>query len=137
MTIFIFDDEAREQLRGITEFAEANRYDIDFMSERVRQMERGTIRPYPDEHTAQLSTGFWVTMTIEEHPGGWMRHCSISSPDHEKIPLPPVAQLVMKELGFVQKLEDCHIWPEECESVNRFAINILEPMPATSKLAVN
>lgn len=138
MTVFVIDDAVRAQLASIKEFAEANRYDIAFMRKRVDLMNAGQPLPfYPDEHTATLPLDWWVTYTIEEHPGGWMRHMSMSSPKNGTLPIGPTLQFVMDELGYNLPLADCYTWPEEVPLGNRMAINVMEPMPPENPMEIN
>lgn len=136
MTLFLMDDSVRAQLSEIKQFAEANRYDLEFMAKRYQDQQAGReVADFPVGHMVMLPTGFGVSFTIEEHPGGWMRHVSVSSPDPNKVPIPAALEFVMSELGYGLPFKDCIAWPEE--TLNRVAINVLEPLPPENKLAIN
>jgi len=78
--------------------------------------------------TIDLPVAFAVTFSIETgHPGGTMRHLSMSSHRHGRAPIPEVVWMVAEALGFVDSLEACRVWAEDIGNGDR-AINVVQPL---------
>jgi hypothetical protein len=83
----------------------------------LRQMTKQTIR---------LPAAFMVTFSIETgHPGGTMRHMSMSVQRQDRIPNHHAVWMVAQELGFTGGLEACMAWPESLNGHGR-AINLVQ-----------
>jgi hypothetical protein len=137
MTMFLMDEPTTAKIKELADYAVQHSYDLAFMKERARKSQTGEpVEKYAEEHTLVLPTGFLITYTIEQHPGGWMRHLSMSSPARGKVPNQPAIEWVMGLLGYTKPLERCVTWPEHFGD-NQIAINVLEPFVKEESGAVN
>lgn len=76
--------------------------------------------------TITLPSAYAVTFSVEVgHPGGTMRHMSMSS-QGEGIG-PEALWMVATELGFVGSLHDCAVYPEVLAQ-GGIAINLVQPI---------
>ncbi len=127
----------RAAIHDLRERAAANKLDMYQMNARaigrgppsdITLAERGDRSGFPDL-TISLPTGYDVTLTIEQHPGGvWCRHMSVSVDRYGKLPHARAVEMLMQEFGFVhQNLNELPFWKEEF-GPGRFAINVLEPL---------
>jgi hypothetical protein len=55
--------------------------------------------------TIPIPLDFEVTFSIEHHPGGTMRHMSMSSGRRGRTPTPEAVWMICEELGFVGSIE--------------------------------
>jgi hypothetical protein len=82
--------------------------------------------------TIDIPAAFAVTFSIEtNHPGGTMRHMSMSSHRHGRMPIPEGVWMVAEELGFVGGLEACRVWKEDIGDGD-IAINVVQPVRVTA-----
>lgn len=83
---------------------------------------------YPSQHV-MLGT-YRAAISFEEQPAGLMKHLSVSSYSHGKIPGLEVMMMVCEAFGFsgFPPLRPGRIWNEEWQP-NRFAINVIEIEP--------
>lgn len=80
-----------------------------------------------DDFTFDVPMGFTVIYTHEAQPRGLFRHMSMSVHLDNRVPNPLAVQMVMDEMGFVNKLAEC-IWWEEAVGTGKTAINVVEPL---------
>lgn len=99
--------------------------------------EKITTPEYKKRHKARMTGlsvllpfGFLVTFSIENnHPGGTMRHMSMSSPAVGRLPMSEAVWMTAEALGFVGAIEDCASWIEDLEG-HGSAINLVQPVKA-------
>lgn len=78
--------------------------------------------------TIPIPMAYDVTFSIETgHPGGTMRHMSMSVAKKGRAPVPEAIWMVAQELGFVGGLETCMTYPEEFGN-GGVAINVIQPV---------
>jgi hypothetical protein len=95
------------------------------MKEHMRRMHAQTIRipgPYP----------FDVTFSIENHPGGMMRHMSMSIVREGRVPSPEAVWMVAEELGFSGGLESSQVWFEDLTDGSK-AVNVVQPISVQAR----
>jgi hypothetical protein len=127
MTIFYIDEAAEQELRALAERAAAKVIPLTSLIHAVEMMKAGTpIRLVPADQTIMLPTGFLVTYSVEEQPGGKMRHLSMSSPASGRAPIEAACEMVMEHLGFRTRMRSCQVWLEDLPDGEK-AINILGP----------
>lgn len=80
------------------------------------------------EHVVQVPFGFRCVFTVDEQPGGWMRHLSVSVDAPGRMPNRVAVDALMMLFGFKWNLDKCGkaglVFPmhEQLDSVN-----VLEP----------
>lgn len=123
-TPLIITEEVRENARKAVAHAEANTVSIETM----RALAAGEALPRGMFLEFEVPVKFRVVFTHEVHPGGLMRHMSMSSPIPGRLPHPVGLQEVMRLLGFKRPLNNAyHVWPEQI-GPNHEAINVIEPI---------
>ncbi len=124
----VIDEAARERIAAVREFAEDNFIDEQQMR---RLMETGEAIGDLDGYSVNLDFGFRVVYTIERHPGGWMKHLSMSLNVPNRGPSPPAVDMVLEEFGFqgrvTDKSHDMVVYLEQDTIVN-----VIEPLPQKS-----
>jgi hypothetical protein len=119
----ILNTAAQEDLRRLREYAESHRFPI----ERLRQLAK-TRSPIGDTDSnlcCVVPDGFQVCFSIEQHPGGWMRHASISVNKPASLPAEPAVDLLIGELGFRYQTGNPGILTY---LEGNHAVNIIEPI---------
>jgi hypothetical protein len=118
MQVFLIDDQTKQQLQTLKEFAEKNPYTMDDLLDIYNNQ-----APPPrevDGYWCFVPIGIKVVFTIElqEHK---IRHMSVSS--SKGLPNPVIVEEIMKHLGFESAdLSTCHVSLEN----NGTAINVIE-----------
>ena len=121
MTVLILDDEARQQIQEIKLYAENNFFTLEQLRKIIEAKESIGNDP---RFSCIIETGFRVVFTIEQHPGGWMKHFSASVNNQGRYPNEEAVGMLMTEFGFTRNLRDCHVFLEKSEE----AVNVLEPV---------
>lgn len=122
----VINDDTRAQMREVVSRAEAEPVTL----EQVRQLQAGELLPNSvnEGKTLDIPMGFHVVYTHEEQEHGYLRHMSMSiTAFHGRVPSPQAVQMVMEEMGFINPLEQCLWWQEDCGG-ERMAINVVEPL---------
>ena len=118
MSFLLIDENIKNELKSLKEYSEKNEYSLD----ELLDIKNGVLEPPGDsEYFGRfISNGYKVVFTIENHPGGKFRHMSLSV--NNKTPHPEATKLIMQELGFKNKLEDCIVYLEL-----DVYLNVIEP----------
>jgi hypothetical protein len=132
MTPFVMDEATIAKLQALALYADEHRIPYEEMKRRHDAYLAGerTEHPNPDNEVI-MPFGFKVVFTIEQHPlkegGGkaWLRHMSMSSPRQGLAPIDLALKLVMAQLGYTSKLDECMLYPEDI-GPDHVAINVLE-----------
>lgn len=111
MNLLKIGEEERATIAKVVAYAEKNRFSKPLMMERLRG--KGVIPGDMEAFKCYIPNGYRCVFTIEEHPMGWAKHLSVSIADKKKKPHPAAVQMIMKEFGITQALEDCYIYFEE------------------------
>jgi hypothetical protein len=123
MRALILNDELRREIRRVVEHARANPVPLSTMKEIAAG--RAPAVGYDQRFACEIPVGYRAVFSIEEHPGGWMRHLSISVAEG-KLPHPAAIAEIMKEFGFAGGIGDCERWVENTEDAR--AVNLVEPL---------
>jgi hypothetical protein len=118
----------RAQLAQLRELAACHPVDMTTLAARVRTNRGKRIHMRQmSKQTVYLPTAYAVTFSIETgHPGGTIRHMSMSVHREGRVPNRHAVWMVAEELGFVGGLEACAaIWPEELAGHGK-AINVVQ-----------
>lgn len=130
----VITPEVRATLRRLRDFAGSRPTDMAAVMD-LQKSDEGKRQHWKDMHARTVTIpGPWpfeVTFSIEaNHPGGTMRHMSMSIRREGRVPHPAGLWMVAEELGFAGGLEACRIWPEEL-SDGGTAINLAQPISVT------
>jgi hypothetical protein len=127
----ILTSEVVERLHRLRAFAARRPVDVTVVMEMMKSP--GPRAAHKKQMTAQTVAipgpwPFFVTFSIEtNHPGGTMRHMSMSIMREGRVPHPAALWLVAAELGFSGGLASCQSWPENL-SDGGAAINVVQPV---------
>lgn len=121
MRALILNDGIRRQIKRVIEHARAHPVPLA----RMREIAEGKVKAvgYDRRFACEIPVGYRTVYSIEEHPGGWMRHISISVPGG-KLPHPAAVAEIMREFGFSGGMEDCERWIEQTEDAR--AVNLVQ-----------
>lgn len=119
----IITPEIKEELLSLKEYAEKNTYSMDDLLDMYNKQKpvAGDIK----EHVRHIPVGFRVVYSTENQTKGFIKHLSISIDEDNALPGIPAVELIMKELGFEDGLENCLINLEEI-SEKRKAISVIQ-----------
>ena len=121
--VAVLDEAARAEIAALCLHADLHRLPL---AEQLR-MSRGERPPVGDDPDFCLTISgiYRCVFSIEEHPGGWCRHLSISilAPNPARpLPSPEAAQAIAQEFGFRGDLTtgmlDGATWIEGHRAVN-------------------
>ncbi|MDX2165711.1 MAG: hypothetical protein SF182_01550 [Deltaproteobacteria bacterium] len=108
----VISEENAARCAAVVKYAEAHRID----GAGLRAICARRRRPVGDDpgHIANLDDGVRCVFSIEEHPGGWARHLSITVRGH--LPIPALAGVIMQWFGFRGAVDSPVVaaWPEDC-----------------------
>lgn len=119
----------REKLKILRELAEANPVAlarVRALSETETFDKGAGLYPFPDQ-TVDLPLNYRVTFTIDQQEHMSCRHLSVSVSNKGRLPTPEAVALLMEELGFINDLRRCFVYPEEFDPGHN-AINVVEPV---------
>lgn len=119
----IIDDNIREQLASLVEYAERNIISMDYLLDQ----KNGEEQPPGDykEYTRILPFGYRIVFTIESQPVGKIRHLSMSVDEDGKLPNMVAVQEIMNLIGFQKTLFNCKVKLEDIAPA-RQAVNNLK-----------
>jgi len=119
----IITPEIKEELLSLKEYAEKNTYSMDDLLDMYNKQKpvAGDVK----EHVRYIPVGFRIVFSTENQIKGFIKHLSVSIDEDNVLPGIPAVQLIMKELGFENELEDCLISIEEI-SKTRKAISVIQ-----------
>ena len=120
MRPLLLDKTDLSALQTLRKFAEQHPVTLNEM----KRIVSGQTPPVGDREgfSCQVSVGFRIVYSIEEHPKQAFRHASFSVDTVGKMPNHRAVQELMNHLGFILPLEKCLVKIE-----NKFAVNVLEP----------
>ena len=129
---FIIDETVRQQAKEVVAYARAHRQNINDMMRAMRHEEAGVLVPLGHDRRRQIyiQVGFVAVYSIEQHPGGWFHHISMSSKNKGKLPRPESINLLLEAMGLPFTVpKDCvKAWEEDITgdgSGGHKAINVL------------
>lgn len=118
MRPLIIGQDEKVALQKLAKFAEEHPLIVD-----------GSIPGVPvgdnPDFVVKLPFGYRVVFSIEDQPGGMVRHLSMSVDTPWKVPNPLAVEMVMQEIGFESPLSDC-IKRFEDTSPAHTAVNVWE-----------
>lgn len=120
---FIVDEIVKKDIAKVKAYAEDHKIDLTELRG-IASMDA----PAPGLDTnfvCAIPVGYLVAFTIEQHPGGWARHISVSSEKRGTVPHPTVVEMVMEEFGMQKKLSECTIYLEDIGRDHQ-AVNVVE-----------
>ncbi len=121
MQVLVLDDNFKNELRSLREYAEKNPYSMDDLLDVMNKS-----KPIPGdipEFQRIIPIDIRVVFTIENQVRCDLRHCSISVKKKGVFPNLHIVQEIITVLGFTTPLNECHITKDEsCDQ----AISIIE-----------
>lgn len=128
MRPFVIDDNVREQIASLVEYAERNPFTMD----NILDIYNGEMNPAGDQEqfVRHLPFGFRVAYSIDVYGEDKLRHLSMSVDTPGKMPHPITVEEMIKLIGFENDLSMCHIRMEEIGE-NHHAINVMEKITLT------
>jgi len=123
--IFRISPEVIQKLKDLESYALLNPFTLPMLKE-VLASKRSPAGDIP-EYSITIPVGYKVVYSIEEHPGGFARHLSVSSPSKGKHPKPIVINTIMSYLEFdgMSSSPDIYVYTENVGKGIE-AINIIE-----------
>jgi hypothetical protein len=112
----IIGKEEKAAIKNLMFYAENNKINL----KRMRMIMDRLLAPPGDNPNflITLPVGFRVVFTIEQHPGGWHKHLSVSVPGKGHWPSIEAVDMIAQEFG-IENFKDHYIYPEEdVEAVN-------------------
>lgn len=128
-TPLIINDAVRARAKEVVAYARANRQNIHDLHRMMGQALAGILNPLGNDPQRQLliPMGYCLVYSIEQHPGGWMHHVSMSSAAKGRAPLPESIDLALEAMRLSVRMKDAAmVWPEDLDDGNK-AINVLFP----------
>lgn len=123
METLIIGDTERSKLLELKEYARNNPLTIDDLLDTMNNPSNAPgIKP---EYQLHVPGDFKVVFTIDEYPDYKVRHLSVSRDKKDVLPSPKAVEMIMVELGFKNKIEDCKVAIEKLEPGYN-AINVEE-----------
>lgn len=112
----VIGEQQRAEIAHLMQFAERRKVPLS----KMKLIADGKLDPIGDDPDFRLflPMGFRVVFSIEEHPGGTMKHLSISVRKKGRWPSPEAVDMIAKEFGIKDfKQEHCYQEPV-VEAVN-------------------
>lgn len=124
MRPLLIDDNARQNIARLVEFADAHRLSAEEMQRRVAN--GGPSIGDDPRFSCEIPFGFRVVFSIEQQPMGWCRHLSVSVDHPDRMPSIPAVKMIMEAFGYKQGLDESIVHIED--DISPKAINILAPI---------
>lgn len=126
MSVLVLDEQAKAKIKTLREYADAHRVDRDSIMLTLK----GVMGPVGEklDHRVVLESGWRIVYSIEQQPGGWCHHISVSLKDVLDT-LPPEKEMnkLLFEFGFKRSLRDCRMsWVEYIGKGTHPALNVLD-----------
>ena len=124
--VLLIGDMERTAIKNLMFYAENNKLSYDKMK---KIMARKMPPPGDNEkYVITIPLNFRIVFTIEQHPGGWFKHLSVSIPNKNKAPHPNAVEMIMAEfeMGDLNARPGNSVYIEEIGNGYK-AINILCP----------
>lgn len=116
MRILIITSATKKEIEDLIDLAEQMKIPIDEME----KIAAGSLPPIGNNklYSIEIQVGFRVVFSIEEHPGGWFKHLSISVRGKGNWPNMNAVEAIANEFGILD-LKRQYIYPEyEVEAIN-------------------
>ena len=125
MRVLIIDTEAKAAIKKMVAFAEANHYTTDDILDMMNGDTQ--IAGNDPDHIVDPFQGYKVVFSIEEQNAGPTRHLSVSVDTPGRVPNFPALQMIMDEIGFTRKVEECKVETEAIsQDPEHHAVNVWE-----------
>lgn len=123
MRVLIIGPAEKEKLKRLVKHAESHIFGMDQLLDTWNK----ELEPAGDmkDFVCTIPNGYKIVYSIEDQLKGNIRHLSVSVSDAGKYPSPEAIQLIMDELNYKNKLENCIVWTEKLTEDSE-AINIAE-----------
>lgn len=122
----IITPEIKGELLSLKKYAEENAYSMDDLLDMYNKQ-----KPVPGdikEHVRYIPFGFRVVFSIENQIKAQVKHLSVSIDTDNLLPGIPAVELIMEEIGFTKKFEECLVRIEEVSETKK-AVSIMEIHP--------
>lgn len=103
MRPLVIGNNEKERLKQVKEYAETHPFSVDDILDMMNR-ELGGAGTDPN-HQCIIPFDYQVIFTVENQPHGTVRHLSMSVPGRGRFPNPHACQMVMDELGFLNKID--------------------------------
>lgn len=125
MRALVLSDGIREEIGRVIAHARENPVSLA----RMEAVMEGKAPPVGEDpaFACAIPVDYRAVFSIEEHPGGWMRHLSVSIPGG-RLPHPSAVEMILEAFGFSGGLEDCERWVEDLEEGR--ALNLVQRLEA-------
>ena len=129
MRPLVIGENEKEALSKLKQNAESNIFSFDDLLDMKNEVTE-IVGDRPD-FFCYIPVGYRVVYSIEEHPlkegGGFLkiRHASISVDKPKSLPSPEACELIIKELGYENGMENCQLSIENI-SETKAAVTILD-----------
>jgi hypothetical protein len=122
MRLLLINDEIREIIQKVIDFAETNIIEMDDLLDQ----HLGDRPPVGmlEGYRCDIPVGYRIVYSIERQNPGLVRHLSVSVDTPGRVPNIPAMTEIMKLFGFTQQLEECMVSMEEIGD-NHQAINVM------------
>jgi hypothetical protein len=102
MKLLVIGPTEKDKLIDLRRNAEKNPYSLDMLHD----LEAGKIPPMGsiEGFYCYIPDGFRAVFSINQHPGGWCRHLSVSVKEKDLIPPLPALWAICNELGYETNL---------------------------------
>lgn len=119
MRPLILTPAIKKEIHELIEWAEKTKIPLDMN----REIAEGKRPPIGDDRNYQIiiPMEYRCIFSIEEHPGGWMKHLSISIPYKSKYPHPEAVNAIAKEFGIKNFMDEYVYEEKEVEAINIIA----------------
>lgn len=115
MSVLAFDENIRQQIRNVADYANLNIYQLDDILDMMNdQMAVSGERP---EHLVLVPIGRWICYYLVDHPEHGRCHYFQIKPDASgKLPDKHTIEYIVKEFGIESPLLDKHISIDKMEA---------------------
>lgn len=116
MRPLIITEETQQKIFDLIEFAEESKIPLSEM----KKIAAGILPPVGDfkTHSIEIPFNYRIVFSIEEHPGGWFKHLSISVPGRGNYPSVPSVEIIASQFD-MPDLKQCYVYAEEgVEAIN-------------------
>ena len=124
MTMLAFDENIRQQIRKVVDYANQNIYELDDILDMMNtQMSTPGEKP---EHLILVPMGRWICYYLVNHPEYGRCHYFSFSPDaSDRLPDKPMIEYVLKEFDVDTPLLDQHIYIDKTASETKVILPLL------------
>lgn len=124
MAALLIDDVIRDRIAAIIAYAIRNPYTTDMLLD-LKNKEHEPAGNEP-KYVIDIPIGFRCVYTVDVLGDDTFRHLSVSVDRPGKLPSIPAVEMLMKEFGFVNDLNNLYNVFIENTAINEQAINVME-----------